>query len=116
MTIKRIVPNIKAGNPIQSREFYLDFLGFEIVMKRDEIVTFASKNDSPTQISVVREDELNTPFPVLSIEVSDVDEMHKKALEQNIEIVYPLTDEPWGVRRFFVKDPNGFVINILNHQ
>jgi hypothetical protein len=29
--------------------------------------------------------------------------------------VYPLTNEPWGVRRFFVTDPNGIVINVMSH-
>jgi hypothetical protein len=29
--------------------------------------------------------------------------------------VHPLTDEPWGVRRFFVRDPSGKVLNILSH-
>ena len=32
------------------------------------------------------------------------------------KVVYPLTDEPWGVRRFFVTDPNGVIINVMNHQ
>ena len=31
-------------------------------------------------------------------------------------IVYPLTDEPWGVRRFFTRDPQGLVINIVSHR
>jgi hypothetical protein len=30
--------------------------------------------------------------------------------------VYPLTDEPWRVRRFFVKDPNGAVLNVASHR
>ena len=34
---------------------------------------------------------------------------------QGYEIVYDLTDEPWGVRRFFVRDPVGTVVNILSH-
>jgi hypothetical protein len=32
------------------------------------------------------------------------------------EIVHSLTDEPWGVRRFFVREPNGRVVNILGHR
>lgn len=116
MKIKRIIPNIKADFPAESVKFYADFLGFEIGMQRDEIVTFVAPNDSPTQISLVREDELNSPFPNISIEVADVDEMHRRAVALNIEIVYPLTDESWNVRRFFVKDPNGAIVNILSHQ
>ena len=33
-----------------------------------------------------------------------------------VELVYPLTEEPWGVRRFFVKDPNGVVLNVASHR
>ncbi len=32
-----------------------------------------------------------------------------------VDIVHPLTDEAWGVRRFFVRDPDGHVINVLSH-
>jgi uncharacterized glyoxalase superfamily protein PhnB len=41
--------------------------------------------------------------------------MHARAIERGIEIVYPLTNEPWGVRRFFGADPNGVVINVMCH-
>ena len=51
----------------------------------------------------------------MNVEVADVDEVHARAIRQRLEIVYPLTDEPWGVRRFFVVDPNGTVLNILSH-
>jgi uncharacterized glyoxalase superfamily protein PhnB len=40
---------------------------------------------------------------------------HRRAVEAGCEIVYPLTDEPWGLRRFFVRDPNGAVINVTQH-
>jgi uncharacterized glyoxalase superfamily protein PhnB len=54
--------------------------------------------------------------PDMSIEVSDVDDVHAQALLRGDDIVYPLTDEPWGVRRFFVRDPNGVVVNLLQHR
>ncbi len=31
------------------------------------------------------------------------------------KIEYELTDEPWGVRRFYVRDPFGKLVNILSH-
>jgi hypothetical protein len=34
----------------------------------------------------------------------------------NIPIEYGPTSEPWGVRRFFVRDPFGKLINILVHE
>jgi hypothetical protein len=39
-----------------------------------------------------------------------------QVVEREFEIVYALTDEPWGVRRFFVRDPNGMVINVMSHH
>jgi catechol 2,3-dioxygenase-like lactoylglutathione lyase family enzyme len=56
------------------------------------------------------------PLPNMSIEVDDVDAVHAKALELGLPIVYPITNEPWGVRRFFVADPNGVIINVLSHR
>ena len=54
--------------------------------------------------------------PQVTVEVADVDAIHAEAVRRGAEIVYPLTDEPWGVKRFFVCDPNGLVLNIMCHQ
>jgi uncharacterized glyoxalase superfamily protein PhnB len=51
----------------------------------------------------------------MSIEVANVDDAHADALARGLEIVYPLTDEPWGVRRFFVREPSGTVVNVATH-
>src|SRR5829696_8159458 len=45
--------------------------------------------------------------PDVSIEVDDVDEVYERARAAGAEVVYALTDEEWGLRRFFVRDPNG---------
>ena len=55
------------------------------------------------------------PVPDLSIEVDDVDEVHRRAREMGCKFVYDLTDEPWGVRRFFIADPIGKTLNVLSH-
>ena len=54
------------------------------------------------QISLMTEDATAPVIPVASIEVDDVDAAYLLAQEGGAEIVHPLTDEPWGVRRFFV--------------
>jgi uncharacterized glyoxalase superfamily protein PhnB len=53
---------------------------------------------------------------VLSVAVEDVDAAHEEAVRRGWEIVHPLTTESWGVRRFFVRDPDGHVVNILQHR
>ena len=52
----------------------------------------------------------------MTIEVDDVDAVHAKAVGLSLQVVYPLTDEPWGVRRFFVNDPNSVVITVMSHH
>jgi uncharacterized glyoxalase superfamily protein PhnB len=63
----------------------------------------------------MRDDASAAVQPDVSIEVDDVDAVHAAAVSRGYEIVHPLTDEPWGVRRFFVRDASGTVLNILSH-
>ena len=109
------MPDIKSKDPAQSRAFYVDFLGFEIAMDMGFVMTFVSPSNRTAQISILRDDGGSTQLPDVSVEVEDVDHVHKRAVELGLEIVYPLTDEPWGVRRFFVVDPNGTILNVMSH-
>jgi uncharacterized glyoxalase superfamily protein PhnB len=79
-------------------------------------LTFVSPANPTAQITLLRASTTTVPNPDISIEVEDVDAVHAKAVAQRLQIVYPLTDEPWGVRRFFVTDPNGTVINVVSHR
>ena len=116
MSIRRIVPNINAADPAASKSFYEDVLGLNTAMDMGWIVTFASPSNPTAQISVVASNTRSEPHADVSIEVADVDACHAAALRQGCSIVYPLTDEPWGVRRFFVRDPNGAIVNVVSHK
>ena len=54
-------------------------------------------------------------MPNVTVEVGDVDAVHAAAVAARATIVHPLTDEPWGVRRFLVEDPTGVVVNVMQH-
>ncbi len=116
MSIKRVVPDISSERIDESRTFYTEFLGMELAMDMGWILTFVSPANRTAQVTVLRSSTSTVPNPNVSIEVDDVDAMHAKAVAQRLPIVYPLTDEPWGVRRFFVTDPNGTVINVVSHR
>ena len=53
--------------------------------------------------------------PYLSIEVDDLDTALQRMKKAKVAIEYGPADEPWGVRRFYVRDPFGRLINILMH-
>ena len=115
MSIRRVVPDVASSKPDDSRAFYIDVLGFEMAMDLGWIMTFVSPINPTAQISVVRADATASVVPSFSIEVDNVDRVYEKTVARGLEIVHPLTTEPWGVRRFFVRDPNGVVINVLSH-
>jgi catechol 2,3-dioxygenase-like lactoylglutathione lyase family enzyme len=115
MAVKRIVPDLHADDPAASSGLYVDVLGLEVVMDHGWIVTYAAPGAPQTQLSVMREDASAPVRPDVSIEVDDVDAAHAAAVDRGYEIVHPLTEEPWGVRRFFVRDAGGAVVNVLGH-
>ncbi|MFE8005332.1 VOC family protein [Streptomyces sp. NPDC057418] len=115
MTVRRAVPNIQSERPQESREFY-GLLGFEEVMNHGWITTLASPSAPAVQISVITSDKTAPVTPDMSIEVDDVDAAYAVMRESGAEIVHPLQDEEWGVRRFLVRDPSGRVVNVLGHR
>jgi catechol 2,3-dioxygenase-like lactoylglutathione lyase family enzyme len=116
MTVRRIVPNINSADPPASKPFYEKVLGLNTAMDMGWIITFASPSNPTAQVSVVASDTRDEPHADISVEVADVDACHAAAQLHRYSIVYPLTDEPWGVRRFFVRDPNGVIINVVSHK
>ncbi|WP_411144258.1 VOC family protein [Streptomyces sp. x-80] len=115
MAVRRVVPNIQSATPRENREFY-GLLGFAEVMNHGWIMTLASSSSPAAQISFMTGDRTAPVAPDLSVEVDDVDAAYAVMRESGAEIVHPLQDEEWGVRRFFVRDPNGRVINVLGHR
>jgi catechol 2,3-dioxygenase-like lactoylglutathione lyase family enzyme len=115
MAIRRVVPDIQSHRFDESRAFYTDVLGFEVGMDMDWVMTFVSPTNPTAQVILISEDASAPVVPQMSVEVDDVDAVYAEAVRQGLEIVHPLTDEPWGVRRFFVRDPNGIVVNVLTH-
>lgn len=116
MTVKRIVPDIAADDPARAVAFYQDLLGMVPVMDQGWIRTFAVEAGSPQQISFATEGGSGTAVPDLSIEVDNLDDLHGRMSEAGLKIEYGPVSEPWGVRRFFVRDPFGRLINILTHE
>ena len=113
MSIRRVAPVITTQSLDPSREFYVQLFGFEVAMDMDWIISLVSPTNPTAQIAVMTSDATAPVQPELTIEVSDVEAMHTEALRRGDEVVYPLTDEPWGARRFFVRDPNGVVVNVV---
>ncbi|OZI44816.1 glyoxalase [Bordetella genomosp. 5] len=115
MRIKRIVANLAARDPAQAERFYRDVLGLELLMDQGWIATYGSDHDTTPQLSIAAHGGSDTPVPDLSIEVDDLDEALERVRAGGYAVEYGPVLEPWGVRRFYVRDPLGKLVNLLQH-
>jgi catechol 2,3-dioxygenase-like lactoylglutathione lyase family enzyme len=116
MAVKRIVAYAGGEQLAASREFYVEVLGLRVGM--EEPVLDLISPDNPTAEVIIGAQEMQDATPRFGVDVGEpqaVDAAHAEAVRRGLKVVYPLTDEPWGVRRFFVEDPGGTVINVLAH-
>ena len=116
MTVKRIVANIAADDLDRAKKFYADILGLEVAMDLGWILTFAADGAAAPQISVAKEGGSGTPVPDISIEVDNITEVHQRVLAAGFRVEYGPRTEPWGLTRFYVRDPFGRLVNILAHD
>lgn len=115
MRVRRIVSNIAAADIAAAKRFYHDALGLGVMMDLGWIATYGSHQQTTVQISIASEGGSGTPVPDLSIEVDDVDAALEAMRTAGFPIEYGPVDERWGVRRFYVRDPFGKIVNILAH-
>jgi predicted enzyme related to lactoylglutathione lyase len=115
MNIRRIVPDLTVTDVEACKNFYIDILGLELGMDLGWVITLGSPNNPTAQLTLIQKDQTAPLNPQITIEVEDVTAVFNNALKAGTQIVYPLTEEPWGVRRFFMTDPNGVVINVMSH-
>ena len=116
MKVKRIVSNVVASDVDKARAFYQEILGLKVLMDLGWIRTYGSSAKMTIQVSVMSEGGSGTTVPDMSIEVDDVEEALTRVRNAGIAIEYGPATEPWGVRRFYVRDPFGKLINILQHE
>lgn len=117
MGIRRIHPYAGGGDIVGSRSFYTEVLGLEVAME-DPVLGLRAP-DVPSAQLIIPPAGFEDPQPDFGIDLGDpaaVDAAHAEAVRRGLAIVYPLTDESWGVRRFFVRDPGGSVVNVLAHR
>jgi catechol 2,3-dioxygenase-like lactoylglutathione lyase family enzyme len=114
--VNRIVPNLNVPDAGAGHDFYVGFLGLKPAFDLGWIASFQSEQDRSVQVSLVSGDASAPEDSTMSVHVDDVDAAYADAQRRGYEIVHPLTEEPWGPRRFFVRDPNGVVVNIVGHH
>jgi catechol 2,3-dioxygenase-like lactoylglutathione lyase family enzyme len=116
MRVISVIADIAVPDLETAKGFYTDYLGLEV----EEIkLGWVSRFTSPgtgANVQLVTHDATAPENPVVTVKVDDIEAALAEAQRRGYEIVHPLTTEPWGVVRFFVRAPDGNVLNIAQHR
>ncbi|WP_020672876.1 VOC family protein [Amycolatopsis nigrescens] len=112
-----VTANLAVPDMAEARKFYMDYLGLSAEGFDLGWVANLQSPDGRAIVQLVTKDATAPVDSVISVHVGDeVEAAYEEAQRRGFEIVHPLTTEPWGVRRFFVRAPDGNVINIVSHK
>ncbi|HEV7212672.1 MAG TPA: VOC family protein [Blastococcus sp.] len=115
MRVNRIIADLPVADLEAARSFYTDYLGLRTEEFNLGWVARYTSPETGANVQLVTRDASAPESPHVSALVDDVDDAYARAQQLGFEIVHPLTTEPWGVRRFFVRAPDGTVINMVSH-
>ena len=116
MRATRIMANLRVADVEAAKSFYTDYLGLSTEEFNMGWVARYTSPDTKANVLLVTRDATAAEDSVISVHTDDVEGAYEEAQELGYEIVKPITTEQWGVRRFFVRAPDGNVINIAHHR
>jgi predicted enzyme related to lactoylglutathione lyase len=113
--VHKVITNIAVGDLDTAKGFYSDFLGLSDEEFNLGWVARYSSPDHGASVQLVTGDRTAPEDSSITAMTGDVDAAYAEALASGYEIVHPLTSEEWGPRRFFVRAPDGTVVNVVGH-
>jgi predicted enzyme related to lactoylglutathione lyase len=116
MRVTQIIANLPAPDPADLAAFYRKVFDLTVEHDMGWIAFMRAPSDMPVRLQLASEGGSGTDLPVISIGVDDLEEALAKARAAGIEPAYGPVDEPWGVRRFYLRDPAGNLVNVVTHS
>lgn len=116
MQATKVMANLRVPDIKAARSFYADYLGLTNEDFNMGWVARLTSDDRRAVVQLVTRDATAAEDSVISVCTDDIDSAYAEAQELGYEIVHPLSTEAWGLRRFFVRAPDGNVVNVTNHR
>ena len=116
MRVTEIIADLHVTDLDAARDFYTGYLGLTVEEFNLGWVARYTSPQSGINIQLMTRDATAPENPVVSVRVDDIDAAYDQARERGYEIVHPLTTEEWGVTRFFVRAPDGNILNVVQHR
>jgi predicted enzyme related to lactoylglutathione lyase len=115
MRVNGIIVDLQVADIESAKDFYTDYLGLRTEGFNMGWVARYSSPETGTRVQLLTRDATAPENPIASVLAAGVEAAYEEAQQFGYEIVHPLTTEPWGVRRFFVRAPDGNIFNVVNH-
>ena len=116
MRVTRVIADLRVADIEAAKDFYTGYLGLSTEEFHLGWVARYTSPDTGAHVQLLTRDAAAPEDPVVSVLTDDVDAAYAEAQDRGYEIVHPLTTEPWGVRRFFVRAPDGTVLNVVRNR
>lgn len=122
MKIQSSYPVVVTDKLRQSRDFYVQQLGFEVLFEASWFVYLQAGAGQPWGIAFMSQDHPSQPpgpeaFDgkglFLTLQVEDAAAEFRRFKAAGVRIAYPLKDEAWGQRRFGIVDPAGLWLDVV---
>ena len=130
MRFNKLIPELTVFNIEETRDFYLNILGFKLEYHRiEDNFIFVSFENSQFMFEQLHDDGWNIgelEYPLgrginLSVEVKDIDRLYDKVLSHNVtpfrEIMisnYKVGDKIIEQKEFLLQDPNGYLLRFTD--
>ena len=110
-TLSRTTPILRSFDEARAREFYVGFLGFEVVFEHrfhEGALLYMEVRRDGCALHLSEHHGDATPGASMRIQVSDVDALCTELLAKHYAHARPHVEAmPWGTRDFTVTDPFG---------
>jgi catechol 2,3-dioxygenase-like lactoylglutathione lyase family enzyme len=118
--VNALFPDLQSDRLAESRDFYAGLLGMEVAFDSDWYVLLRDPRRPRLQLAFVARGHHTVPPAdhaaargvLVTVEVDDVDAVHRRALAMGAEIAQELRDEEFGQRHFMALDPNGLLVDV----
>ena len=114
MAVTRIVANLTAPDPLGLAKFYSDVFELDLPYDMGWVAFLSADRSQKVELHTASEGGSGTDLPVISIGVDDLDATEAAVRSAGAKVVYGPATEPWGLRRFFFRDPAGNLINVVD--
>jgi catechol 2,3-dioxygenase-like lactoylglutathione lyase family enzyme len=125
MHVRDLYPLITTPKLFEVRDFYVTHFGFDVAFQASWFVYLIGPPDGDSRgatLAFMHPDHPSIPpgpesfdgrGMILTVEVADAAAMFDRLSASGAPVLHPLTDEPWGQRRFMTRDPAGVLVDVV---